>query len=334
MKKVFVIAEAGVNHNGNLGLALKLVDQAVLAGADAVKFQAAIPEMVATGAAQKAGYQQKTTGSEECQLDMIRRLLLPMEAFLDIATYCRKKGIIFFSTAFDLVSLNYLEHLGQPYHKIPSGEITNLPYLRQIGSYCKPLILSTGMAKLGEIEAAIEVLEVAGTPRSRITVLHCNTEYPTPLSDVNLRAMQTIKEAFGVEIGYSDHTHGFEIAIAAVALGARMIEKHMTLDRSLPGPDHMASLEPEDFKAMVLAIRNVEQALGTAVKSPSNSEIKNRSIVRRSLVALRNIKSGEIFSAENITAKRSGAGISPMQWDEVIGRLAPSDFDKDELIEL
>lgn len=334
MTGVFIIAEAGVNHNARMDLALKLVDEAVFAGADAVKFQAAIPEMVATDSAEKAGYQQKNTGSEESQLDMIRKLLLPMEAFRDIATYCQEKGIIFFSTAFDLASLDYLEGLGQPYHKVPSGEITNLPYLRQIGSYRKPIILSTGMSTLGEIEAAIETLEFAGTLRSRVTVLHCNTEYPTPVADVNLRAMQTIREAFGVEVGYSDHTDGIEVSIAAVALGARVIEKHITLDRSLPGPDHKASLEPSAFKAMVSAIRNVEQALGSAVKRPTRSETRNRPIARRSLVALTAIKAGEVYSAENITAKRPGNGISPMRWDEVIGRLAPRDFQPDELISL
>jgi N,N'-diacetyllegionaminate synthase len=334
MTKVFIIAEAGVNHNARMDLALQLVDQAVLAGADAVKFQTAIPEMVATEVAEKARYQQKTTGSKESQLDMIRKLLLPMEAFHDIGAYCRKKGILFFSTAFDLMSLDYLERLGQPYHKIPSGEITNLPYLRQIGSYRKPVILSTGMATLGEIEAAIDTVESAGTSRNRITVLHCNTEYPTPVGDVNLRAMQTIKDAFGVEVGYSDHTDGIEIAIAAVALGARMIEKHMTLDRTLPGPDHVASLEPAAFMAMVSAIRNVELALGSTIKHPSSSEVKNRLVVRRSLVALTKIKAGEIFSSHNMTAKRPGNGISPMRWDEVTGRVAPRDFEPDELISL
>lgn len=330
----FIIAEAGVNHNARLDLALQLVDQAVFAGADAVKFQIAIPEMVATATARKAGYQEKTTGRKESQLEMIRRLLLPMESFLDIAAHCRKKKILFISSAFDLESLNNLERMGLPYHKIPSGEITNLPYLKQIGSYRKPVILSTGMATLGEIEFAIDALEAAGTPRSRITVLHCNTEYPTPFSDVNLRAMLTIKNAFGVEVGYSDHTVGIEIAIAAVALGAHMIEKHITLDRSMPGPDHKASLEPVEFKAMVSAIRNVEQALGSTVKHPTKSEIKNCPIVRRSIVALAKIKAGEKFSVKNIAAKRPGTGISPMRWDEVIGRLAPRNFDKDELIKL
>jgi N,N'-diacetyllegionaminate synthase len=332
MTRVLIIAEAGVNHNARMDLALELVDQAVLAGADAIKFQTAIPEMVATGSAKKADYQEKTTGSRESQLDMIRKLLLPVDTFSDIAKYCREKKIIFFSTAFDLASLDYLENLGQPYHKVPSGEITNLPYLRQMGGYCKPIILSTGMSTLGEIEAAIDVLEAAGTPRSRITVLHCNTEYPTPVGDVNLRAMRTIKDAFGVEVGYSDHTDGIEVSIAAVALGARVIEKHITLDRLLPGPDHKASLEPPTFKAMVSAIRNVEQALGISLKVPSQSESKNRLIARRSLVALTAIKAGDLLTVENITSKRPGNGISPMRWDEVIGRLAPRDFEPDELI--
>lgn len=332
MTKVFIIAEAGVNHNARMDLALQLVDQAVLAGADAIKFQTAIPELVATGFAQKADYQQKTTGTGESQLDMLRKLLLPMDAFRDISAYCREKGIVFFSTAFDLISLDYLEKLGQPYHKIPSGEITNLPYLRQIGQNGKPVILSTGMATLGEIEAAIEAIEGAGTPKSRITVLHCNTEYPTPMQDVNLRAMQTIASAFDVAVGYSDHTEGIEVAVAAVAMGACMIEKHLTLDRAMPGPDHKASLEPATFKAMVAAIRNVEQALGSVVKRPSPSEIKNRQIARRSLVALTRIRAGETFTAGNVTAKRPGTGMSPMRWDEVIGRTAPRDFEPDEVI--
>jgi N,N'-diacetyllegionaminate synthase len=332
MTKVFIIAEAGVNHNGRIDLALKLVDQAVQAGADAVKFQTAIPDMVATSEAEKADYQKKNTGNKESQLDMLRKVLLPMDAFQEISEYCRKKEILFFSTAFDQESLSYLDQLGQPYHKIPSGEITNMPYLRQIGGYCKPLILSTGMATLGEIEAALDLLELAGTTRDHITILHCNTEYPTPLKDVNLRAMLTIRDAFGVEVGYSDHTNGIEIAVAAVALGARMIEKHITLDTNLPGPDHKASLTPDLFKAMVSAIRNVELALGSSIKYPSDSENKNRIIARRSLVALTKINAGEVFSSKNIIAKRPGFGISPMRWDEVIGRIALRDFEPDELI--
>lgn len=334
MSRTFIIAEAGVNHNAHMDLALQLVNQALLAGADAVKFQTAIPEMVATSAAEKAGYQQKTTGKEESQLDMIRKLLLPMEAFKEIAAHCQKQGIIFFSTAFDLLSLEYLEGLGQPYHKIPSGEITNLPYLRHIGQYGKPVILSTGMARLGEIEAALEVLEASGTPRERVTVLHCNTEYPTPMADVNLKAMLAIRDALGVQVGYSDHTLGIEVPIAAVAMGATVIEKHFTLDRNLPGPDHRASLEPDELKAMVQAIRNIELALsGDGLKRPSPSESKNLEIARKSLVALVPIKAGEPFTEANLGVKRPGSGISPMRWDEFIGRPATRDYQADELIE-
>jgi N,N'-diacetyllegionaminate synthase len=334
MKKVFIIAEAGVNHNGRMDLALQLVDQAVLAGADAVKFQTAIPEMVTTGTAEKAAYQQKTTGSGESQLDMIRKLLLPMEAFREIAAYCRDKGIIFFSTAFDLVSLQYLESLGQPYHKIPSGEIDNLPYLRQIGRYGRPVILSSGMSTLNEVRDAILVLESVGLSRKQITVLHCNTEYPTPMQDVNLRAMRTIAESLDVDVGYSDHTDGIEVSVAAVALGACTIEKHITLDRNLPGPDHKASLEPHSFRTMVSAIRNIERALGDTVKQPSPSELRNRPIVRRSLVAAVAIKAGNMFTPENVVAKRPGTGLSPMRWDEVIGCVASRDYEADDFINL
>jgi N,N'-diacetyllegionaminate synthase len=334
MAKTFIIAEVGVNHNADLDMAYKLIDKAVSAGVDAVKFQTAIPEMVVTGYAQKASYQKDTSGADESQLEMIRKLLFPLETHKDIKKYCEEKGIIFFSTAFDPISLAFLEELGQAYHKVPSGEITNLPYLRQVGGYCKPVILSTGMATLGEIEAALEALEHAGTPRDRITVLHCNTEYPTPMTDVNLRAMHTIRDAFGVSIGYSDHTSGIEVAIAAVALGATVIEKHFTLDRNLHGPDHKASMEPDELKAMVEAIRNIEQALGDGIKRPSFSEAKNKPVARRSLVAACAIRAGETFSAINLAAKRPGTGLSPMRWDEVLGRKAVHDFAPDELIEL
>lgn len=334
MAKTFIIAEVGVNHNADLNLAYKLIDVAVSAGADAVKFQTAIPELVVTGYAQKAGYQKEASGSEESQLEMIRKIHFPIEAYDSIKAYCDKKKTIFLSTAFDLVSLEHLENLGQPYHKIPSGEITNLPYLRQIGRYGKPVIVSTGMANLGEIEVALDVLEQAGTSRDRITVLHCTTEYPTPMVDVNLHAMLTIRNAFGVAVGYSDHTSGIEVAIAAVALGATMIEKHFTLDRNLPGPDHKASLEPDELKAMVSAIRNIEQALGDGIKRLSASEAKNKPIVRRSLVAACVIRTGEVFSEANLVVKRPGSGLSPMRWDEVLGRKAPRDFMPDEMIEL
>lgn len=334
MAKTFIIAEVGVNHNADLNLAYKLIDVAVSAGVDAVKFQTAIPELVVTGYAQKANYQKDTSGADESQLEMIRKILFPLETHKDIKKYCEEKGIIFFSTAFDPISLDFLEKLGQSYHKIPSGEITNLPYLRQVGRYGKPVILSTGMATLGEIEAALDAVEQAGTPRSQITVLHCNTEYPTPMADVNLRAMLTIRDAFDVNVGYSDHTPGIEVAIAAVALGASVIEKHFTLDRNLPGPDHKASLEPDELKAMVSAIRNIEQAIGDGIKRPSPSEAKNKAIARRSLVAACAIRTGDVFSEANLTAKRPGTGLSPMRWDEVLGRKAPRDFAPDEMIEL
>lgn len=334
MTNTFIIAEVGVNHNADLNLAYELIDIAATAGVDAVKFQTALPRLVVTGYAQKASYQKETSGEKESQLEMIRKMHFPIEVFDAIKAYCDRKKIIFLSSAFDMVSLEYLENLGQVYHKIPSGEITNLPYLRQIGSYGKQVIVSTGMANLGEIEAVIEVLEQAGTPRKQITVLHCNTEYPTPMTDVNLRAMLTIRDAFDVKVGYSDHTQGTEVAIAAVSLGATMIEKHFTLDRNLPGPDHKASLEPDELKAMVVSIRKIEQALGDGIKRPSASEAKNKSIVRRSLVAARAVRSGEVFSEDNIVAKRPGLGISPMRWNEVLGRTAPRDFMPDEMIEL
>lgn len=334
MTDTFIIAEVGVNHNANLGLAYQLIDAAVAAGVDAVKFQTAIPELVVTGYAQKANYQKDTSGADESQLEMIKKLLFPLETHRDIKKYCEGKGIIFFSTAFDAVSLSFLEELGQPYHKVPSGEITNLPYLRQVGRYSRPVILSTGMASLGEIEAAIDVLEQAGTLRANITVLHCTTEYPAPMNEVNLRAMLMIRDAFGVRVGYSDHTLGIEVPVAAVALGASMIEKHFTMDRNLPGPDHKASLEPDELKAMVSAIRNIEQAMGDGVKRPSSSEAKNKAIARRSLVAACAIRAGDVFSEVNLTAKRPGTGVSPMRWDEVLGRKAPRDFMPDEMIEL
>lgn len=334
MTETFVIAEAGVNHNAELELAYKLIDAAVFAGADAVKFQAAVPDLVTTKYAQKAAYQKESSDDQESQLEMVRKIYFSLDKFNLLKKYCVKKNIIFFSTAFDLVSLNYLEKIGQPYHKIPSGEITNLPYLRCIGRYGKLVILSTGMANQDEIQIALNVLEQAGTSRKSITVLHCNTEYPTPMIDVNLRAMLTIRDAFDVQVGYSDHTLGIEVAIAAVALGATMIEKHFTLDRNLPGPDHKASLEPEELKKMVVAIRNVEKAMGNGVKRPSPSEAKNLAIARKSLVAAHTIHKGEVFCETNLTVKRPGTGLSPMRWDDVLGCKAPRDFEEDELIEL
>jgi N,N'-diacetyllegionaminate synthase len=332
--KTLIIAEAGVNHNGDLEMARRLVDVAAAAGADLVKFQTFKADRLVSPEAPKAAYQQGTSGGDETQHAMLRRLELSPEAHEMLIGHCNSRGIGFFSTAFDLESIDLLVSLGLDRFKIPSGEITNLPYLRRIGSFGKPILLSTGMASMADIEGALEVLESAGTGRDRITVLHCNTEYPTPMNDVNLRAMQTLRQAFDVAVGYSDHTAGIEIAVAAVALGASVIEKHFTLDRALPGPDHKASLEPDELKAMVTAIRNIEQALGDGRKRPSASERKNVAVARKSLVAARPIRAGETFDATNLTAKRPGNGLSPMRWDEVIGRRASRDFSQDELIEL
>lgn len=329
-----IIAEAGVNHNGDIDLAKKLINVAADAGADLVKFQTFSADRLVTRTAGKADYQAQTTNGNETQYDMLRRLELTSGMHDELIAHCAGRKIGFFSTGFDIESVNLLVGLGQDHFKIPSGEITNLPYLRHIGQLGKEVILSTGMSTLGDVEAAIDALEAAGTPRSRITVLHCTTEYPTPMSDVNLRAMQTLQAAFGVRVGYSDHTPGIEVAIAAVAMGASVIEKHFTLDRSLPGPDHQASLEPHELKAMVVAVRNIEVALGDGVKRLTPSEAKNKPVARKSIVASRNIRVGEIFSNENLTAKRPGTGISPMRWNEMIGGVAIRDFAEDELIEL
>ena len=329
-----IIAEAGVNHNGDIELARTLIDVAADAGADLVKFQTFNVERLATQSAPKANYQNQTTEQAESQFAMLKQLELSMEMHELLIAHCEKQNIGFFSAGFDIQSLDYLASLGAECFKIPSGEITNLPYLRHIGGFGKPVMLSTGMATLGEIEAALEALETAGTPRSLMTLLQCNTEYPTPMQDVNLRAICSIRDAFGVAVGYSDHTAGIEASIAAVALGATVIEKHLTLDRNLPGPDHKASLEPKEFASMVRAIRNIEQALGDGIKRPSFSETKNKLIARKSLVAAKLICEGDLFTAANVTAKRPGTGISPMRWDEVIGRVASRDFEVDELITL
>ena len=334
MMQTLIIAEAGVNHNGDRALALQLVDVAAKAGADLVKFQTFKADRLVTLHASKAEYQKQTTLPDESQYAMLQRLELTREMHEALIAHCASRGIGFFSTGFDSASIDMLVELGQDRFKVPSGEITNLPYLRHVGRYGKPVILSTGMATLGEIEAALAVLESAGTPRDRITVLHCNTEYPTPMSDVNLRAMLTIRDAFDVAVGYSDHTSGIEVAVAAVALGATVIEKHFTLNRNLPGPDHKASLEPGELAAMVAAIRNVEQALGGGIKRRTTSEAKNAPIARKSLVAACAIRRGDVFSESNLSVKRPGTGVSPMRWDEVLGRKAPRDFAPDELIEL
>ncbi|KZR85002.1 N-acetylneuraminate synthase [Synechococcus sp. MIT S9504] len=328
-----IIAEAGVNHNGDLQLAKKLVDTASDAGADVVKFQTFQASQLATQHAEQAAYQQRALDSSEGQLAMLKRLELHFDQHVELIEYCQQKNIEFFSTAFDISSIELLASLKLKRWKVPSGEITNLPYLRHIGSQGQPVILSTGMANLGEIEAALAVLEQAGTSRSRITVLHCTTEYPAPLDEVNLRAMNTIAQSFGVAVGYSDHTDGISVPIAAVAMGATVIEKHLTLDRKLPGPDHKASLEPDQFAAMVRGIRTIERALGDGIKRPTPSEQNNLPVVRKSLVAARPICAGELFSEVNLTAKRPGTGISPMNWDAWIGRKALRDFAADALIE-
>jgi len=332
MNKTLIIAEAGVNHNGDTGMAYRLIDAAKDAGADYIKFQTFKAEKVISRFAKKANYQKKETGLEESQLEMVKKLELDKKSHIELIGYCNQSGIKFLSTPFDLESITLLDQLGLKIFKVPSGEITNYPYLKEIAKYNKRVLLSTGMATLGDIENALDVLTKNGTDYEKITILHCNTEYPTPYEDVNLRAMQTIHQAFKLPVGYSDHTLGIEAPIAAVALGATVIEKHFSLDRNLPGPDHKASLEPDELKAMVSSIRNIEKALGDGVKKISPSEQKNINIARKSITAARDIKKGEIFASENITTKRPGDGISPMRWNEIIGRRAIKDFEIDEKI--
>ena len=327
-----VIAEAGVNHNGSLELAFELIDAASEAGADVVKFQTFKAENLVTQSASKADYQLETTGSKETQFEMIKKLELSHDMHLKLIARCKEKGIRFSSTGFDTSSLDVLIEMGVDFLKVPSGEITNLPYLRHVGSKGLPIMLSTGMSTMQEVASALQILEEAGTDRSRVTVLHCNTQYPTPMEDVNLRAMLSMENELGVKVGYSDHTLGVEIPIAAVAMGATVIEKHFTLDRTMEGPDHAASLEPDELKQMVKSIRNIEKAIGDGVKKPSNSEEKNISIVRKSIVASKEINVGDKFSSDNLGVKRPGTGISPMQWDEVVGKVASKNFKPDELI--
>jgi N,N'-diacetyllegionaminate synthase len=328
-----IIAEAGVNHNGDLQMAKRLVDAAAACGADLVKFQTFNASRQVARSAKKADYQIQTTDSSESQLAMLQRLELSEAMHQELIEHCASRQIGFFSTGFDIECVDLLVSMGQEQFKIPSGEITNLPYLRHIGHLGKKVMLSTGMATLGEIEAAIEVLEQAGTPRSKLTVLHCTSAYPTPMAEVNLRAMQSIRAALGVNVGYSDHTRGIEVAIAAVAMGASVIEKHLTLDCKLPGPDHPASIEPAELSALVTAIRNIETALGDGIKRLTPSEVRNQPVARKSLIASRAIKAGEVFTAENLSVKRPGHGISPMRWDEFLGRKASRDFAADDLIE-
>lgn len=333
--KVLIIAEAGVNHNGSLEIAKRLIDEASFAGVDIIKFQTFKAEKLVSKAAKQAEYQKKNIGKgEETQYAMLKKLELSNELHEELIVYCKSRNIRFFSTAFDMDSIDYLHSLNLGLWKIPSGEITNYPYLKKIASYKEPVILSTGMCELTDIENAINVLVGNGVSKDTITVLHCNTEYPTPMKDVNLKAMLEIKEKFGVEIGYSDHTEGIEVPIAAVALGATVIEKHFTLDKNMEGPDHKASLEPNELKAMVRSIRNIEQALGTGHKTISESERKNIEIARKSIVAAKDIKEGDIFTEDNITVKRPGNGISPMEWENIIGKVAKRDFQEEELIEL
>lgn len=330
--RTYIIAEAGVNHNGRLELAKLMVDKAKEAGADCIKFQTFISKNIVSKNTEKADYQKQQTNSSESQLDMLQKLELSFDEFKELKKYCDFKGIEFLSTAFDFDSIDFLSNLGMKRWKIPSGEITNLPYLIKIAKTKIPVILSTGMSTIDEITKAIDILKTNGS--RDITLLHCTTEYPAPYKEVNLRAMYTLNERFSIPVGYSDHTKGTEIAVAAVAMGATVIEKHFTLDRNMEGPDHKASLEPDELKTMIKAIRNVEKALGDGEKKPTESELKNVNVARKSIVAKCSIRKGEIFSEENITTKRPGNGINPMKWFDVLGQKAIRDFKEDELIEL
>lgn len=332
---VYIIAEAGVNHNGSLDIAKRLIDAAVTSGADGVKFQLFKAEELVSESAPIAEYQKNNTGNTDSQFEMLKRLELSDESVRILADYCNDRGIQFLATGFDTYSIDFIESIGVPFFKIPSGEITNLPYLRHISGKGKPVVLSTGMATLGEIEEALSILLEGSIQKTDITLLHCTTDYPALPCDVNLSAMQTISSAFpGVHVGYSDHTLGIEIAVAAVAMGARVIEKHFTLSKTMEGPDHRASLETKDLAYMVTAIRNVLKALGDGHKAPSRSELDNIFVVRKSIVAARPIEKGETLSDSNLSVKRPGGGISPMRWDEVVGRPASRDFYKDEMIVL
>ena len=329
---VFIIAEAGVNHNGSIKLAKDLIDVAVESGADAVKFQTFKAENLVSKTAEKADYQKKTTDALESQFDMIKKLELDVSTHKELLAYCQEKGIMFLSTPFDHDSIDLLSDLGLQIFKIPSGEITNLPYLKHIGSLGKRVILSTGMSDLKEVEDALSILIDAGTSKTNITVLHANTMYPTPMEDVNLNAMLTIQKEFDISVGYSDHTLGIEVDIAAVAMGATVIEKHFTLDKVMDGPDHKASLEPEELIIMVKGIRNIEKALGSSKKKPSPSESININIVRKSIVANKDIQKGDLLTDKNIIVKRPGYGISPMKWDGIIGTVATKNYKIDDLI--
>lgn len=329
-----IIAEAGVNHNGSLELARRMVKEAAAAGADYVKFQTAVPELVISSIAPKAKYQEETTGTEQSQLEMCKAIHLPLSDYAGLAQLCRQEGIGFMSTPFDLVSIDTLVPLRMDYWKIPSGEITNLPYLRKIGALGSRVIMSTGMSVTDEVEQAVKILESSGTPRRNITLLHCTTQYPTPMEDVNLRAMNALRSLGCGAVGYSDHTTGITVPIAAAAMGARVIEKHFTLDKNMEGPDHRASLDPAELRAMVRAIREVDRALGWPIKRVADSEAGNITVARKSIVAARPIRKGELLTEDNITVKRPGGGISPMEWDKVLGTRAIDDFEYDSLIRI
>lgn len=326
---VYIIAEAGVNHNGSFALACKLVDAAKNSGADCIKFQTFKTKNLVSKYAEKADYQKKTTG-DSSQQEMLKKLELSYDEFLQLKEYCKEMGITFLSTPFDFESIDFLNSIDMEFWKVPSGEVTNLPYLVALAKTHKPVVMSTGMCEMKEIEDAVAVLKQYGT--TNITLLHCNTEYPTPFEDVNLKAMQTMRDEFHLDVGYSDHTKGIEVPVAAVALGATIIEKHFTLDRNMEGPDHKASLEPQELAEMVCCIRNIEKALGSGDKTPSPSEKKNIAVARKSIVAKTKIKAGDTLTEDNVTVKRPGTGISPMKWFEVLGTKAVKDFDEDELI--
>jgi N,N'-diacetyllegionaminate synthase len=332
MKKIFIIAEAGINHNGSFDLAIKLINQAKISGADAVKFQTAVPKLVVTSSAKMAKYQVKNTGKNISQLEMIKKISLPLSDFKRLKKYCDQVGIIFLSTPFDHESIIELAKIGMKYFKIPSGEITNLPYLRHVAKKAKKIILSTGMSTMREVKNAVNILYENKFNKKHLTLLHATTEYPTKMIDVNLNAMLSMKKKFKVDVGYSDHTEGIEVPIAATTLGAKVIEKHFTLDKNLKGPDHKASLEPYELLQMVKSIRNIELALGNGIKKPVIAELKNIDIVRRSIVSRCKIKKGQIFTEKNLIIKRPGNGISPMKWDEILGSVALKDYNEDELI--
>ncbi len=334
MKKTFIIAEAGVNHNGNIELAYKLIDEAVKAGANAVKFQTAVPELVMTEYATKAEYQITNTGESGSQIEMAKKIHLPLSAYKELKEYCQKNNIMFLSTPFDMKSLELLLSFEMKFMKIPSGEITNYPYLKRIGEQNMNVIISTGMSTLKDVEECLNLIVSSGTNKEKITLLHCTTEYPAPLEEVNLKAMLTLKETFGVNIGYSDHTKGIEISIAAAAMGATVIEKHFTLDNKMEGPDHVASLEPHELAEMIRCIRNVDLAMGDGDKQIAASEEKNIVIARKSILAAHDIEEGDVFTNENLIVKRPGSGINPMRWNEVVGKKAKRKFLKDEFIEL